>query len=540
MKQKIFNIIHSITMPVFLTILFLMLPVVFLSCYINWSYMRSGMEQVEQAHVQLLESYMSQIDRELDLAENYVNSMTFYSSSTVYLLDRNSSHFYYSANSLNTEIAKTALYYQYITGFYFYIPESEFQYVYLRDTSQPEGQEVMAGYITGTFAALSLESSEWQYVEIDGSPYLMQGYCSNGIYGGSFVALNALPEIEDAEVFFVDAEQVDALETDKGEQLLTVQSDKCTLTVCERLNQQEALSTLPFFQRYFRFVTLFMVLMLPLVYLVLRRLIILPLRRLTAAMERLEQSDFDALITHGSRTTEFAQIEHTFNHMAGKIQGLKIEVYEKQLENQQTRLKNLSYQLRPHFMINSLNMAYNMILSQEYDTAAKLMRFSASYMRYLLKTEDDFVPLQAELAHIQDYINIQQLRYEGQFTYETAVDPFVEDILIPNMVLQNFIENSVKYSIGPDHKTLIQLTVDYDERDGVPCAVITVRDNGGGYPAWLLEALEKHDYDALRERVGLQNTMLRIQMLYGDRAECRFYNDNGAVSRFRFPLDTEE
>lgn len=182
-------------------------------------------------------------------------------------------------------------------------------------------------------------------------------------------------------------------------------------------------------------------------------------------------------------------------------------------------------------------MAYNMINCKDYAAAMKLMRFSASYMRYMLRQEDEFVPLREELKHLEDYIGIQALRYEGQFRYEASVEGFVEDIDIPSMILQNFIENSIKYSIGPDHFTVICLSVGYIEEDGIPRACITVRDNGGGYPEWLLEALGSGDLEALRDRVGLRNTLQRIRMLYGEQGRCEFCNDGGAVTRFYFPLE---
>lgn len=92
--EKAKRLIHSITSQVILVIFLLLFPVIFLSCYINYQFMRSGMEQVERSHTQLLESYVSQIDRELDLAENYMNSLTFYNSTTVFLTDRSSPSFY--------------------------------------------------------------------------------------------------------------------------------------------------------------------------------------------------------------------------------------------------------------------------------------------------------------------------------------------------------------------------------------------------------------------------------------------------------------
>lgn len=141
MLKKLNYVFHSVTAQIILVIFLLVLPVVFLSGYINQMFMQDGMEQVWRSHVQLLESYMAQIDRELDLAENYMNSLTFHNSTTVYLTDRSSPSFYYSANAINMEIAKTSLYYQYISGFYLRVPGTDFRYTYIRDAGLRSSQE---------------------------------------------------------------------------------------------------------------------------------------------------------------------------------------------------------------------------------------------------------------------------------------------------------------------------------------------------------------------------------------------------------------
>ncbi len=534
---------HSITVQLVLVIFLLLLPVVFLSAFINVRFLHSGVEEVERSRTQLLETRMSQIDRELDLAANYMNSLTFGNGTTIYLTDRSSPRFFYAANAINQEIARTALYYQYISGFFLSVPASQFHYTYLLDRATLT-EQAAEDFVTRQLHGIAGEG--WQECRIGDSRCLVLCYASNGIYGGALLNLDQLSAMEDLApggVRFCREDQLPEMREQLPAKsvLLQAPSEKCSLVLCEILPQEEALASMPFIQRYLVVITLFMLASVPLVYLLLRHLIIRPLHRLTSAMEKLEQGDLGTrMAAQEEKTREFVQIGTTFNGMAEQIRNLKIAVYEKQLENEKTRLQNLSYQLRPHFMVNTLNMAYNMITCGEYDAAKKLMRFSANYMRSLLSQEGDFVPLQDELKQLEDYMGIQAMRYEGQFDYKVTVDPFVEDISIPSMILPNFVENSIKYSISPDRFTKIRLSVGYCESGITPQACITVKDNGAGYPDWLLEALAAGNLDALRDRVGLRNTLMRIRMLYGEEAECEFFNDGGAVTRFRIPLDQED
>ena len=536
---------RSVTVRLAGILLALSLPVVFMAGYINVQFMRSGMAQVEQSRTRLLESEVAQIDRELDLAANYMNSLTFYNSTTVYLTDRSSPEFYYAANSIQDEIGKTSLFYQYMSGFFLRVPSVDFSYLYMKDSGLQEQEPVLEEYLSDVLTE-DLNSCQWKYAELNGSRYLLRGYESNGIWGGSFLCMDRLPAFEEESlsgegIRYCMEDQLEGVEVPKKSTLLSAKSERCGLVAYEILNQSEAVASLPFLQRYVAVITVFMALSVPLIYLLMRRLVVEPLRRLTGGMHQLENGDLEVQLDENRESTrEFRQISGAFNQMTRQIRSLKIAVYEEQLQTEKTKLQNLSYQLRPHFMVNCLNMAYNMITCKEYSSALKLMRFSANYMRYLLREEGDFVPLKEELRHIEDYMGIQQMRYEGLFDYKTKVDPFVEDIDIPGMILQNFVENSIKYSIAPGRFTKIRLSVGCCEADEEPQVCITVKDNGDGYPDWLLQALEKQDEDALRDRVGLRNTLQRIRMLYGDRARCEFVNDGGAVTRFFFPLDPED
>ncbi len=515
------------------------MPVVVLSGFINFQYLNSGMEQVRQARTRLLENNMEQIDREMDLAASYMNSLVYYSSSTVYLTDRSRPQFYYAAGSLHSEIEKTALYYQYASGFFVHVPSTEFDYIYVRDSSLVPLQETLRDSLNRDAGG----EEGWTCENMAQERYLVRRFSSGGIEGGAFLNLDRLPLPGGENSGYCTAEELEQIrdELPRGSVLLSVPSTRSQAAAYDVLDRREAAASLPFVQRYLLVITAVMACCVPLLYLILRRMVVEPLHRLTDAMARVEAGDLETKIDEDrEHSREFRQIDAAFNHMTGEIRSLKIAVYEEQLETEKTKLQNLSYQLRPHFMINCLNMAYNMVTCGENTSALRLMRFAACYMRYLLRSQDDFAPLREELKHLEDYMGIQAMRYEGLFRYETEVDPFVEDISIPSMILQNFVENSVKYSIGPDRFTVIRLTVKYCEEDGEPGVCITVRDDGAGYPDWLLEALQKEDMEGLRDRVGLRNTLQRLRILYGGRARCQFFCDGGAVTRFWFPLDMTE
>lgn len=501
----------------------------------------SGLKQARQTNLWLLESYMNQIDRELDVAEHYTNTLTFQNNETAYLTSRNASSFFYTSNKISTDIRKNLLNYQYISGFFLYVASSDFFYTYMNDPQSLDMEENIRDFIRNSYLHNMEHSSDWTYVTILDTPYLIQGYENNGIYGGAFLNVHALPQLEGVGkrmVHFVVSDKIEALSDSIGywDEFMHASSSLSPLSIYEIVSKKETMATIPFLQRYAILFLLEVCILLMLCYLNLKKWIASPLVELKAAMEQLDGGNLDYQLPETASAEEFFQIEQTFNRMTSDIKNLKIEVYEEQLQTQKTKLHNLTYQLRPHFLVNSLNMVYNMIVSGDQKNALKLIRFSIQYLRYLLGNQDDFAPLLAELEHLENYLKIQMLRYENLLEYEIHIDPFVRDIDIPSMLLQNFAENSIKYSICPDRLTKITISIDYQDIQGISYARILIRDNGTGYPDWLIKALENQDPDALQDRIGLYNNLMRIHMLFQDRASCRFYNQEGAVVEFLFPL----
>jgi two-component system sensor histidine kinase YesM len=223
--------------------------------------------------------------------------------------------------------------------------------------------------------------------------------------------------------------------------------------------------------------------------------------------------------------------------MMDTVQNLKINVYEEQIKVQKSQLRNLQLQINPHFLINSLNMVNNLIQNEDKSTAKQLILYSVDYFRFMAKADNDFVPLYEEINHIKDYLEIQMIRYKDKFTYSIHVNQLIEDMLIPPMLIQNFVENSIKYAIDMNKVIHLSVKVDYFEVDYYPYAKIVISDSGIGYPTDSLERINsgKKLKDSLGDHIGIFNSVQRIKILYHGKGNWKFYNDGGAVSEITLP-----
>ena len=114
------------------------------------------------------------------------------------------------------------------------------------------------------------------------------------------------------------------------------------------------------------------------------------------------------------------------------------------------------------------------------------------------------------------------------------------DCLIPALAIQLFVENSVKYACSDSAKLHIDIAVKRLSAEEGEYLDIVVQDNGCGYPKEMLDALNAPVIPKLTEHVGIINLRQRLRLLYGDRAQCFFENQGGAVSNLLLPYRRKE
>ena len=95
------------------------------------------------------------------------------------------------------------------------------------------------------------------------------------------------------------------------------------------------------------------------------------------------------------------------------------KAYASQLESERIRIRYLTQQMQPHFVLNTLNLVYSMEPSQ-YKLMQRTIQCLARYFRYVAHVSEPLVPIEAELEHVKNYFNLQQIRYPDNFDYDVA------------------------------------------------------------------------------------------------------------------------
>ena len=147
------------------------------------------------------------------------------------------------------------------------------------------------------------------------------------------------------------------------------------------------------------------------------------------------------------------------------------------------------------------------------------------------------VLLREELDFVRDYLNVQDKAYGRQVQIGFDVDEALNDWLVPILCVQTFVENSVKYARTSISGMPLCLSVRADllsTEDGRYMDLI-ISDNCQGYSDAVLERVNSGNFGDDGQAVGIGNVIRRCRLLYGARAELRFYNEDGAVSELILP-----
>jgi two-component system sensor histidine kinase YesM len=297
------------------------------------------------------------------------------------------------------------------------------------------------------------------------------------------------------------------------------------------------LEKIPYLQRIIYLTPIGALLIIFTFVIVLRKIILRPIYRIVTAMRRIKDGYWDSQIATYSTSNEFMIMNETFNGMISQVQKLKIDIYEEQLNNQRAELKNLQLQINPHFFLNSLNIIYHMVQVKKYSLIQEMSQCLVEYFRFMFRSNMTFVTLEDEVKHTNNYLRIQEMRFPGNLTYQIELPDSLKRCQSPPLLVQTFVENSVKYAMTLEKPTHISVKI--TESISNRQIKIIIQDTGKGFPAEVLEQLNLSNglMNDQGEHIGIWNVQRRLTLLYGNEASIQFSNvpDSGAVVELRVP-----
>ena len=208
---------------------------------------------------------------------------------------------------------------------------------------------------------------------------------------------------------------------------------------------------------------------------------------------------------------------------------IKLEEQERLLLH--ARMEALQNQINPHFLFNTLN-SISSLVRFDPDMARDVIFKLATILRRLLNTSEAFAPLREELEFIDNYLDIEVVRFgRDKLHVVKELDPASLDIVVPSMLLQPLVENSIKHGLSPK---IEGGSIFLRSRVANSRLIIEVEDDGVGMGSAQLE--ESSSWAGMG--IGMANISERLHVLYGDTARMTIdsHQGKGTLIRIRLPL----
>ncbi|QUT04134.1 histidine kinase [Sphingobium phenoxybenzoativorans] len=202
------------------------------------------------------------------------------------------------------------------------------------------------------------------------------------------------------------------------------------------------------------------------------------------------------------------------------------KLVDAQFAAQQAQLAALRFQLNPHFLLNTLNAISSMIVTNRNAEAEKMTEKLSGFLRASLASDPtELVPLEDEFGLIEEYLDIEKVRFEERLTIDIACTDEAAAIWVPSFLLQPLVENAVKYGVGRSSEPV---TVKIDGRVSGGQLVITVEDDG---------RFSGDGGPTVGASVGLNNVRHRLEAVYGKRSSLTARAlDRGFLAAIHIPI----
>lgn len=239
-----------------------------------------------------------------------------------------------------------------------------------------------------------------------------------------------------------------------------------------------------------------------------------PLEKLMEAFDEVQGGNLEIRIFHREQD-EFQHLYTSFNRTVERIQELLENVREQGKLLQNAELIQLQSQINPHFLYNSFYLIRIMAKNESFEQIDTFVTSLAKYYRFLNKEVEQNIELAREAEHMENYINIQQMRFGDKITVTLAEMPQeIRNWKVPKLILQPVVENAYNYGMKDviaDGKIMISYLVEGNK------ASIIIEDSGSGSLGNLEQIRENiRDYKGRAAGHALSNIERRLKLAYGE------------------------
>lgn len=255
-----------------------------------------------------------------------------------------------------------------------------------------------------------------------------------------------------------------------------------------------------------------------------------PIETLVHSMTLVTEGNLETKIEIQKKDSdEMRLVSSVFNWMTDRIQELIDNAREESERKKDAQLKALQAQISPHFLYNMLNEINALARMGRTPEVSEFVIHLGRLLRRSITFKDDFLRLSEDLVFVEDYIKLQQIRYDQLFSVDILVAEEVRDCLIPNLILQPLVENAIVHGFTADRKDY-RLSIRGYKMDGK--IYLEIFDNGIGVKTEYLSYINDVEKGAgLYGGLGVENVQKRLFLLYGLEYGLKMESEKGRYTK---------
>ncbi len=250
-----------------------------------------------------------------------------------------------------------------------------------------------------------------------------------------------------------------------------------------------------------------------------------PLNSLVTSMNAVAQTGWLRRLSLPLPDDEIGRLKDRYNAMLIEINRLILELLDKEKAARQAEIAVLQEQVKPHFLYNTLEtISFMAAESQVWHICQAIKTLENFYVNFL-SSGDQEIPLMKEIQITKDYLSLQKLRYDNSFEDSYEVDPQLENILVPKLILQPLVENSLYHGVRlKGEKGLIRIRATKKDQ----LLLLEIYDNGVGMSPEVIESLLNQQHE---KSFGFPGTIRRIRYFSGNEDVFSVESQVGCFSR---------
>ena len=258
-----------------------------------------------------------------------------------------------------------------------------------------------------------------------------------------------------------------------------------------------------------------------------------PVNDLALSMHQVEMGEMQTQVTE-SRILEIGQAQQSFNAMVRQITNLMELTREEEAKVQEAERRALEAQMNPHFLYNTLNTVKAIARMHDEREILTITTKLGKLLRNAIDNREQETSLKESFSLVESYLTIQKIRYGAKLDTYVELDPSIEKVMTPKLIIQPLVENALIHGLEPKLGRWRLSVTAISQGDKIS---ITVADNGIGFPD--APSIRSDAEPESSTHVGLYNIHRRLQFRYGSSAGITIdsIENEGTIIKIRLPRD---